>query len=80
MTAQDNFLRRKLLRVLEDQHLSRDEVARTLEAVEGLEESLLDDARRRGLYDGDVAEALACFGTGFARRAVKRFFLRPAAL
>lgn len=80
MTPEDNFLRRKLLRLLEDEHLSRAEVARALEAVEGLACSLLDDAQRRGLYGGDVIEALTCFGTGFARRAVKRFFLRPAAL
>jgi hypothetical protein len=79
MTTRERHLRRRLLRHLEDPRLSRDELARELEAVPGLAEVLREDARRAGVEATDAGAVLARLGTGLARRAVKRFFLRPDA-
>jgi len=79
MTTHDRHLRRRLLHQLEDPRLSRTELARELESVPGLAAVLQDDARRAGFEARDAGSILAHLGTGLARRAVKRFFLRPEA-
>jgi hypothetical protein len=79
MNTHDRLLRRRLLQQLEDPRLSRQDLAGALEAVPDLPGALVEDARRAGVEVGDAAGALARLGTGFARRSVKRFFLRPEA-
>ena len=75
MIHSDEFQRRKLLRLLDAEDLSRRELARALSNTDGLGGWMVQEARRAGLETSRVDEALARLGTGWARRAVKRFFL-----
>jgi hypothetical protein len=75
MVPTDTFRRRKLVRLLDAEDLSRREQVRALARIEGISEWMLNEALRSGLETSRLETAIARLGTGWARRAVKRFYL-----
>lgn len=79
MPSTPTFQRRKILRLLEAEDLSRRQVARALGTVEGLDRWIQAEASRRGLGTLRTETALAQLGTQWTRLVVKRFYLSPTA-
>ncbi len=75
MAPTATFKRRQLLRLLETNDLSRREQVRVLARTPGLGEWILTEAERSGLETTRLEIAVGRLGTGWTRRAVKRFFL-----